>query len=61
MGRWGIQFNDGNPTIGELKLALVSGAIGAVVVVAVGTWLAKRRPVEEPAVGARADAEPPKS
>ena len=57
----GIHFNDGHPTIGEVKLALVAGAIGAVVVVAVGTWLAKRRPAAEPAVEARPNAEQPKS
>jgi YjbE family integral membrane protein len=39
----GIQFNDGKPTIGELKLELVAGAIGAVIVVAWGLWLAKRQ------------------
>jgi YjbE family integral membrane protein len=39
----GIQFNDGQPTIGEVKLALVAGAIGAAVVVVWGLWLAKRK------------------
>ena len=48
MAGMGIQFNDGNPTIGEVKLALVSGAIGALIVVAAGTWLAKRKQPEAP-------------
>jgi len=38
----GIRFNDGNPTYGELKLALVAGAIGAALVVVWGLWLARR-------------------
>jgi YjbE family integral membrane protein len=41
----GIQFNDGKPTLGELKLALIAGAIGAVIVVVWGLWLAKRQEV----------------
>jgi YjbE family integral membrane protein len=45
MAQFGIQYNDGNPTVGELKLALVSGAIGAVIVVVWGLWLAKRQEV----------------
>jgi len=43
MAGWGIQFNDGKPTIGELKLELVAGAVGAAVVVLWGKWLAKRQ------------------
>jgi YjbE family integral membrane protein len=39
----GIQFNDGNPTIMEVKLALVAGAVGAALVVVWGLWLAKRQ------------------
>jgi YjbE family integral membrane protein len=39
----GIQFNDGQPTIKEVKLALVAGALGAVLVVIWGRWLAKRQ------------------
>jgi YjbE family integral membrane protein len=39
----GIQFNDGKPTLGELKLALIAGAIGAVIVVVWGLWLARRQ------------------
>ncbi|HUN69366.1 MAG TPA: TerC family protein [Burkholderiales bacterium] len=39
----GVQFNDGKPTIGEVKLELVAGAIGAVIVVVWGLWLAKRQ------------------
>jgi YjbE family integral membrane protein len=39
----GIQYNDGKPTLGELKLALIAGAIGAVIVVVWGLWLAKRQ------------------
>ena len=54
----GIQFNDGNPTIGEVKLALVSGVIGALIVVAAGTWLAKRK---QPEASAETEAEQPKS
>ena len=39
----GVQFNDGVPTVGELKLELIAGAIGAVIVVVWGLWLAKRQ------------------
>jgi len=58
MAGMGIQFNDGNPTIGEVKLALVSGAIGALIVVAAGTWLAKRK---QPEARVEAEAEQRKS
>jgi len=43
MAGFGIQFNDGNPTLGEVRLALVMGTIGAVAVVLWGKWLAKRQ------------------
>jgi YjbE family integral membrane protein len=43
MAQFGIQYNDGNPTVGELKLALVFGALGAVIVVLWGKWLARRQ------------------
>jgi YjbE family integral membrane protein len=58
MGGMGIQFNDGNPTLGEVKLALVAGAIGAAIVVAAGTWLAKRK---QPEARVEAEVEQPKS
>lgn len=38
----GIQFIQGKPSIGELSLELIAGAVGVVVVVAWGLWLAKR-------------------
>ena len=40
---FGVQFLDGHPTLGEVRLTLVAGAIGAVVVVLWGKWLAKRQ------------------
>jgi len=43
MEGFGIQFNDGHPTLGEVKLTLVAGVIGLVVVVLWGKWLARRR------------------
>ncbi len=43
MADFGIQYNDGNPTIGEVKLALVSGVIGAVIVVLWGKRLARKQ------------------
>jgi YjbE family integral membrane protein len=43
----GIQFNDGKPTVGEVKLELVAGAVGAVLVVVWGLWLAKRQGAAE--------------
>ena len=43
MAGLGIQFNDGKPTVGEVNLALVAGAIGAAIVVIWGLWLAKRK------------------
>ncbi|MDH5222799.1 MAG: hypothetical protein OEW94_16420, partial [Betaproteobacteria bacterium] len=60
MESMGIRFNDGNPTIGEVKLALIAGAIGAAAVVAAGTWLARRKRAG-PASGPLGDAEPPRS
>jgi len=48
MAQFGIQYNDGNPTYGELKLTLVFGAIGAAVVVVWGLWLAKRQAAAAP-------------
>ena len=38
----GIQFIQGKPSVGELSLELIFGAIGVVVVVVWGRWLAKR-------------------
>jgi YjbE family integral membrane protein len=43
MNGMGVQFNDGKPTIGELKLEAIAGAIGAVIVIVWGLWLAKRQ------------------
>ena len=43
MGRFGIQYNDGNPTIGEVKIALVAGVFGVLIVVLWGKWLARRQ------------------
>jgi YjbE family integral membrane protein len=48
MARFGVQYNDGNPTYGELKLTLVFGAIGAAIVVIWGLWLAKRQAAAAP-------------
>jgi YjbE family integral membrane protein len=39
----GIRFNDGKPTMAELDLTLVAGAIGAAIVVVWGLWLARRQ------------------
>jgi YjbE family integral membrane protein len=49
MSGFGIQFNDGNPTYGEVKLALVAGVIGAALVVLWGNWLAKRQAARQAA------------
>jgi YjbE family integral membrane protein len=39
----GVTFTEGKPSVGEISLELVSGAIGVVIVVAWGLWLAKRQ------------------
>jgi YjbE family integral membrane protein len=39
----GIRFVQGKPSIGELSLELIAGAIGVVIVVFWGLWLAKRQ------------------
>ena len=39
----GIRFTQGKPSIGELSLELIAGAIGVVIVVVWGRWLAKRQ------------------
>jgi YjbE family integral membrane protein len=45
----GVQFEShGKPYVAGLSLEIICGAIGAVVVVAAGTWLAKRRLPEAP-------------
>jgi YjbE family integral membrane protein len=56
----GIHFNDGHPAIGEVKLALVAGVVGAAVVVAVGSWLAKRKQ-SAPRLEPEGNLEQPKS
>jgi len=53
----GVQFNDGVPTIGEVKLELVAGAIGAVIVVIWGLWLAKRQESATTGAGGDSNAE----
>ena len=52
MAGFGIQFNDGKPTVGEVNLELVAGMIGAAVVVVWGLWLAKRQEQRQEAAGA---------
>jgi hypothetical protein len=39
----GIRFVQGKPSIGELSLELIAGAIGVMIVVVWGLWLAKRQ------------------
>jgi YjbE family integral membrane protein len=39
----GIRFTQGKPSIGELSLEIIAGLIGAAIVVAWGSWLAKRQ------------------
>lgn len=41
----GIRFTQGKPNIGELSLELIAGAIGVVIVVVWGLWLARRQEV----------------
>jgi len=56
MSPLGIQFNDGHPTLAEVKLELVMGVIGVVIVVALGKWLAARQEAAQ-----AAQAEQPKA
>ena len=39
----GIRFVQGKPSIGELSPELIAGAIGVMIVVVWGLWLAKRQ------------------
>ncbi len=39
----GVQFMNGKPTVFELSLELMAGAIGVVIVVVWGLWLARRQ------------------
>lgn len=39
----GVPFNDGHPTVGDVRLAPVAGLVGAVMVVLWGKWLARRQ------------------
>jgi YjbE family integral membrane protein len=39
----GVQFEEDKPMLGGIKLELLMGALGAAIVVAWGTWLAKRQ------------------
>ena len=54
--KMGIEFAQGRPNLGELSLELIAGAIGVVIVVVWGLWLAKRQEAAakraEPAVDA---------
>jgi YjbE family integral membrane protein len=55
----GVAFDaEGKPRVAGLSLEIICGAIGAVIVVAAGTWLAKRK---QPEVQVQAEAEQPKS
>jgi len=56
MSPLGIQFNDGHPTLAEVKLELVMGVIGVIIVVALGKWLAARQEAAQ-----AAQAEQPKA
>ena len=42
---FGVTFNQGKPNVGAISLELIAGAIGVVIVVAWGLWLAKRQEV----------------
>jgi YjbE family integral membrane protein len=39
---WGVEYRGEKPFVGGVSLELVAGAAGVIVVVALGTWLAKR-------------------
>jgi YjbE family integral membrane protein len=47
LGGWlaaaGVSFDEGKPRVAGLSLELLSGVAGAVIVVAAGTWLARRK------------------
>jgi YjbE family integral membrane protein len=45
----GVQFEEDKPILGGVKLELLAGALGAAIVVAWGTWLAKRQASAESA------------
>jgi YjbE family integral membrane protein len=59
LGGVGVVFNEaGKPFAGGISLEMVCGAIGAVIVVAAGTWIAKRK---QAGAAVAANAEQPKS
>ena len=43
LGPWGVDYREAHPYVGRWSLELVAGAIGVVIVVAVGKWLANRQ------------------
>lgn len=58
LGGLGVQFDaGGKPRVGGLSLELIAGALGAVVVVIWGRWLARRQEAAARQVAADADAE----
>jgi YjbE family integral membrane protein len=45
----GLQYRGDKPFVGDISLELVAGAIGVVIVVAAGMWLAKRKQAQSTA------------
>ena len=45
----GLQYRGDKPFVGDISLELVAGAIGVVIVVAAGLWLAKRKQAQSTA------------
>jgi len=55
----GVDFDaEGKPRVAALSLEIISGVLGALIVVVAGTWLAKRKQLDEPV---RMETEQPKS
>ncbi|HEY5900555.1 MAG TPA: TerC family protein [Burkholderiales bacterium] len=42
-GSWGIDYRDARPYVGRWSLELIAGALGVLIVVAVGKWLGSRQ------------------
>jgi len=57
----GVQFEGDKPRVGGMNLEVLCGVIGAVIVIAAGTLIGKRRAMKAAVHEAGAQTQPPKS
>ncbi len=57
----GVQFDGEKPKVGGINLEILCGVVGAVIVIAAGTLIGKRRAMKAAVHEAAAETQPPKS